>query len=489
VTKTLDAVVVGAGHNGLVAAAYLAHAGLSVEVFERRDVVGGACVTEELWPGVRASPGAYSLALLRGRIVADLALPDHGLHVEPHEPVSFAPLPDGRRLVTWTDVDRTHAQIAREWSQEDADAYRDWRQRWGAAAQRARPLLLEEPSRERWAEAVGEAILAGSIADELTAVPSGEIRAALSIAGLIGEMVGPDDPGTAFIAFYHDLGDAVGEGAWGYPRGGMGAVTAALASAARAAGAEVHLECGVSGVVVEDGCVAGVDLADGRDVRARAVLSSADPVRTAALAGVEAPAGWSQRSPVVKAMVLLDRLPPFPAWPDASPWTGTVDVGFTLQDLAATARDARAGRMPSTPWVEAACHSATDPTLAADGRHVASLFCQCFPAEVDANAAADVAIGRVAEVCPQLPDCVVDVLALGPRELESRFGLTGGHIFHGDMLPGQLFEDRPGTRRFGGIEGLYLAGSGTHPGGAVTGAPGYRAAQAVIADRTRTLGT
>ena len=184
-------------------------------------------------------------------------------------------------------------------------------------------------------------------------------------------------------------------------------------------------------------------------------------------------------------MLLLDGLPDFPSWPGPEPWAGTMDIGFTLADLEQAAADARAGRPAARPWIEAACQTAADPTLAPPGRHVLSMFCQCFPVDTDADAAADVAIARFAEVCPQLPDRIVDRLALGPRELEARFGLTGGHIFHGEMLGDQLLERRFGPRRFGGIEGLYLAGSGAHPGGAVTGAPGYLAAQAVLEDLRR----
>jgi len=213
------------------------------------------------------------------------------------------------------------------------------------------------------------------------------------------------------------------------------------------------------------------------------VLSNADPVRTAGLAGMEAPQGWRQAGSVVKVMVLLDGLPDFPSWPGPEPWRGTVDIGFTLADLTAAADDARAGRPAAAPWIEAACQTATDDSLAPPGKHVLSMFCQCFPADVDADAAADTAIARFAEVCPDLPARVVDRLALGPRQLEERFGITGGHIFHGEMLPGQLLEDRPGPRRFGGVEALYLAGSGAHPGGAVTGAPGLLAARAVLEDR------
>jgi phytoene dehydrogenase-like protein len=221
----------------------------------------------------------------------------------------------------------------------------------------------------------------------------------------------------------------------------------------------------------------GVVLEDGREVEARVVLSNADPVRTAHLAGVEPPPGWRQPGPVVKVMLLLDGLPDFPSWPGEEAWHGAIDIGFTLAELQQAADDARAGRPAAKPWIEAACQTAADPTLAPPGRHVASLFCQCFPVDVDADAAADVAIARFAEICPGLPDRIVDRLVLGPKQLEERFGITGGHIFHGEMLG-----ERPGPRRFGGIDGLYLAGSGAHPGGAVTGAPGYLAARAVLED-------
>jgi phytoene dehydrogenase-like protein len=480
----LDAVIIGAGHNGLVAAAYLARVGLDVEVFERREVVGGACVTEELWPGVRASPGAYTLSLLRPEIARDLKLRDLGLHVEVHEPYLFAPFPDGRKVVTWSSRERTRAQIERDWSRADADGYAAWAERRDRAAARARPLLLEPPDRERWLEAIGPHLLDGSIADDLAGIPSKHVRVPFAIQGLIGTLAAPEDLGTAFVALYHDLGEAAGApGAWGYARGGIGAVTAALRAAAEAAGSRVRLEAPVASVLVEEGRARGVVLEDGREVLAGGVVSNADPLRTANLAGLPSPDGWRQAGPVVKVMLLLDGLPDFPSWPGPEPWGGAIDIGFSLADLTSAADDARAGRPAARPWIEAACQTAADPTLAPPDRHVLSLFCQCFPADADADSAADAAIGRFAQVCPELQNRILDRLALGPRELEERFGLTGGHIFHGEMLGDQLLERRFGARRFGGVEGLYLAGSGAHPGGAVTGAPGYLAARAVLEDR------
>jgi phytoene dehydrogenase-like protein len=484
--RGLDVAIVGAGHNGLVAAAYLARAGLSVTVFERREIPGGACVTEELWPGVRASPGAYTLSLLRSEIVRDLELHRHGLHVEVHEPYLFAPFPDGRAVLSWSDRRRTHERLERDWSRADADAYLHWASRREEAAARARPLMLEPPDRDRWLEAIGPEILDGSIADELAGIPSEPVRVPFALQGLIGTLAAPDDPGTSFVSFYHELGEAAGPpGAWGYVRGGMGAVTAALQSAAEAAGVKVRLATPVERVLADDGRAKGLVLEDGSEVEARAVVSNADPMQTAALTGASSPDGWRQAGPTVKVMLLLEGMPDFPSLPGLEPWCGSVDIGYSLDDLASAARDARAGRPASRPWIEAACQTAVDDTLAPPGLHVLSLFCQCFPPEVDAEVAADAAVARFAEACPELPERILERVALGPKELERRFGLTGGHIFHGEMLPGQLFEQRHDRRRFGGVEGLYLGGSGAHPGGAVTGAPGYLAAQAVIEDLGR----
>ena len=228
------------------------------------------------------------------------------------------------------------------------------------------------------------------------------MRVPFAIQGLIGTLAGPEDPGTAFVSFYHDLGEAAGPpGAWGYVRGGMGAVTAALRSAAEAAGARVHVEAAVERIAVDEGRARGVVLEGGRELPAAAVLSNADPLRTATLAGLPRPEGWRQEGPVVKVMLLLDGLPDFPAWPGHEPWAGTIDIGFTLEDLAAAAADARAGRPAARPWIEAACQTATDPTLAPAGRHVLSMFCQCFPPDADAAAAADAAVARFATVCPR----------------------------------------------------------------------------------------
>ena len=223
---------------------------------------------------------------------------------------------------------------------------------------------------------------------------------------------------------------------------------------------------------------------EGRELRPQPSCRTPTRVRTSALAGLPEPQGWRQAGPVVKVMLLLDGLPDFPSWPGHEPWAGTIDIGFTLADLAAAAADARAGRPAARPWIESACQTATDPTLAPPGRHVLSLFCQCFPPDADAAAAADARSPASPRSARSFRIASSIASPSAPRELEARFGLTGGHIFHGEMLGDQLLE-RPlrAARRFGGIEGLYLAGSGAHPGGAVTGAPGYLAARAVLEDR------
>ena len=436
--------MIGAGHNGLVAAAYLARAGLSVEVLERRDVVGGACVTEELWPGVRASPGAYTLSLLRRRIIDELDLAAHGLSVAVHEPYLFAPFPDGRKVVTWSDRERTHAQLATDWSPADADAYRDWSERWETAAARARPLMLEPPDRERWLAAIGPEILEGSIAEDLAGIPSEPVRVPFAIQGLIGTLAAPSDPGTAFVAFYHDLGEAAGPpGAWGYARGGMGAVTGALRAAAEAAGARVRRGAGGPGAHRRRAARAGVVLEGGEEVR-RAWSS---PTRTRCAPprspACPPPTAGARTAPRSRSWLLLDGLPDFPAWPGPEPWAGTIDIGFTLDDLAAAA-----GRRPGRPARRAALdrgrlpdRGRPDARAGGPPRRVAVL--PVLPARRRRRAPRPTPPSRASpRSAPQLPDRILDRLALGPRELEARFGLTGGHIFHGEMLGGQLFESR-----------------------------------------------
>ena len=263
---------------------------------------------------------------------------------------------------------------------------------------------------------MGPGILDGSMADELAGIPSEGVRVPFAIQGLIGTLAGPEDPGTAFVGFYHDLGQAAGvPGAWGYARGGMGSVTKALRAAAEEAGATVRLEAPVERVLVKDGRAAGVVLEGGEELRgAGRALERGPGAHVGAGGHGRRRAAGARPGPVVKVMVLLDGLPDFPADARAGALAGAIDIGFTMDDLASAAEDARAGRPAARPWIEAACQTATDDSLAPPGRHVVSMFCQCFPVDADPEAAADTAIARFAEVCPEFPDRIVDRLALGP---------------------------------------------------------------------------
>ena len=446
-------------------------------------------MTEELWPGVRASPGAYTLSLLRAEIIRELDLAAHGLHVDVHEPYLFAPFPDGRKVVTWSSRERTHAQLDRDWSRGGRRRLRRVERALGREPpMRARPLMLEPPDRERWLEPPsGRSCSTGSIADELAGIPSEEVRVPFAIQGLIGTLAAPDDPGTAFVAFYHDLGEAAGPpGAWGYrarrhgrrdrgaARGGRGG---RRARARRCAGRARDRRGGPSGRRRARGR---------REVRgAQRCCRTPTRVRTAALAGLPEPDGLAPGRPGGEGHAAARRPARLPVLAGARAVGGHDRHRLhARRPRDGRRRRARAGGPPRGPGSRPPARRRPTRRSRRPGRHVLSLFCQCFPVDVDADAAADAAIARFAEVCPQLPDRIVDRLALGPRELEARFGLTGGHIFHGEMLGDQLLERRFEARRFGGIEGLYLAGSGAHPGGAVTGAPGFLAARAVLEDRT-----
>ena len=417
---------------------------------ERRDIVGGACVTEELWPGVRASPGAYTLSLLRPEIIRELELGRHGLHVDVHEPGLFAPFPDGRHVVTWSSRERTRDGIERGWSRADADAYAEFVGPVGAGGA-ARPPAADRAARSRALAGGGRAGDPRRLGGRRARAPSRRrsVRVPFAIQGLIGTLAGPDDPGTAFVGFYHDLGQAAGvPGAWGYARGGMGAVTAALRGRRRGGG-----RAGAAQRRRWSGCwwrTAAPRAWCSRAARrcARGPCSPT-PTRCArpAWPGAEAPDGWRQAGPVVKVMVLLDGPARLSGDARRGPWRGAIDIGFTMGDLSARPPTTRARAGPrARPGSRPRARPRPTTRLRPAGRHVVSMFCQCFPPEVDAEAAADSAIARLAEVCPGFPDRIVDRLALGPRELEERFGITGGHIFHGEMLPGQLLEERPDRR-------------------------------------------
>ena len=508
--QTFDAVVVGAGHNGLVAAAYLARAGRSVLVCERRNILGGACVTEEIAPGIRTSTGAYSLSLLRPEIWKELELARRGLVVIPKDPQLFIPLPEGGSLLIWRDPTRTMEGL-RRFSPAEADAYERFNRFWDRAIPFLRSLLLSEAppldsvrtiaQRSGLGDVFRLAVEASAAEVVETFFSSDALRGAFVTQGIIGTVASPHEPGTAYVMAHHLFGATDGlDGTWGYVRGGMGSVTQAIASAAAEHGAVLRADAPIEQILPGE----GVRLADGSVIRARAVLSNADPKRTflallpdGALdaktrAQIEA---IDMRSSVVKVNLALSELPDYLAMPGTAAGDqhrGTAEICPSVDYLEHAWAQADAGSISTEPFMEVFCGSAVDDSLAPPGVAVLSCFAQYAPQVAPADwpalreAAGDAVIDTLARYAPNVPGAVLHREVLGPPDLEERFGLTGGNIFHGEVLPGAILGERPVAGWGGGartpVPGLYLCGSGAHPGGGVMGAPGRNAAMAVLAD-------
>jgi phytoene dehydrogenase-like protein len=525
-----DVVVIGAGHNGLVAAAYLARAGLRTVVLERREVVGGACVSEELWPGFQISRAAYVVGLLRPAVLRELGLEARGLRLLRREPASFTPLPDGRGLLLGADQ-RASCDSIRQLSARDAERYPAWERFLDAVAREIEPLLdapPPDPARLAWRDLPLLARLARGAfrlrrelpqALELLLGParpvlerwfeSEALRATLATDAVIGAFAPPSAPGTGYVLFHHAMGETGGaRGVWAYVEGGMGRLSLALADAARAAGAEIRTGAPVARVEVAGGRVAGVALEGGGAVEARTVVSGADPQRTLlGLVGREhlpddfarGVAALDFRSPSLKINLALDRLPRFRGRPGPAPGpehSGTIHLGaLSLDALERAFEAAQRGALPERPLVELTLPSALDATLAPPGRHVASLFVQYVPPGLDASGwererepFADRVLALVDEVAPGFSQSVLHREVLAPPDLERIFGLTGGNLFHGAMSLERLLCLRPlpGWSRYRTpVRGLYLCGAGTHPGGGVMGACGRNAAREVLRDLRR----
>ena len=518
------ALVIGAGHNGLICAAYLARAGFEVEVLERRAMVGGACVTEELWPGFHVSRAAYVVSLLRPQIVRELELARHGLVLLPRRPSSVTPLPDGRSLVLGPDAAANHTEIAR-FSTRDADAYLRYEAFLARMAAALEPTLDVPPPElgghglaglrslftfGRAAVALGRdlpraaRVLVGPARELLCEwFDSEPLRATLATDAVIGAFAAPSQPGTGYVLFHHVMGALGGErGVWAYVRGGMGALSDAVAAAARAAGARIETEVGVASLMVERGRTVGVVTTDGREHPAEVVVSSLDPAASLALLPDRAlvPDAYRRtldtidyRSPVVKINLALSRPPRLRVTDRAhAPLSGTIHVGALELDAIETAfADAVAGRVSTRPIVELTIPSSVDPTLAPAGKAVASIFAQYAPALPMDDARwprlgvqmRDRAIALVDEIAPGFADSVEQVDTLTPPDLQRIFGLTGGNIFHGAMTPDRLLSLRPVPHWAWyrtPLAGYHLCGSGTHPGGGVLGATGRNAAREII---------
>jgi phytoene dehydrogenase-like protein len=525
-----DVVVVGAGHNGLVTAAYLARAALKTLVVERREVVGGACVTEEVFPGYKVSTTSYLCSLLQEKVIRDLDLPRFGYHVFPKDPAFFSPFPDGRHLMMWSDTQRTCEEI-RKFSFRDAEVYPRYEDYLDRLARFVEPLLLDTPpdlghrgfgdwqklarlSRRLMKmpaeELVGHLrLLSQSVKDFLDPwFESEALKVALATDGVIGTNGGPYTPGTAYVLFHHIMGGVGGKrGLWGFVRGGMGGVTQALAAAGRSRGAEIRTHSAVERILVKNGRATGVLLAEGEEIPAKAVISNADPKRTFLKLTeakdlpdnfVAAVRGIKMEGCSMKINLALDGLPDFKCLPGsalAPQHRTTIHICPTLEYMERAFDESKYGRPSARPMLEITIPTAYDPSLAPPGKHLMNIFLQYTPYSLSPEVAsswhvlkdtyADRVMDIIEEYAPGFKSLVLHRHIVTPLDLEEQFGMTGGNIFHGEMSTDQLYFLRPvpGWAKYRTpIRGLYLCGSGTHPGGGVMGAPGHNAAREMLHD-------
>ena len=524
---TWDAIVIGAGHNGLVAACYLSRAGRRVLVLERRAVVGGCAITEEIEPGFRFSRLAYVNSLMRPEIIRDLDLGRHGFEMLPRDPSSFSPFPDGRHLFLGPGREATQREIAK-FSTRDAAAYPRYESMLERMVEVIEPTLDRSPP-DPLSKRPGDlmrllslgwksrrlgkdlyrflSMLTGSARQMLDEwFESEELKVTLATDAIIGAMASPSLPGTAYVLFHHVMGETDGaRGVWGYVRGGMGALSEAIAKSARALGVEIRTGSGVRQILVESGRAVGVVDERGDEWRARCVFSNADPRRTflGLLPAGTLDEGFTRAietldysSATFKLNLALSELPSFTALPGHAPGPqhrGTVHISPTLDSIERAYDDARSGRPSREPVLECTIPSVLDDSLAPSGRHVMGMFIQYAPfrlAEGHWDTAkhdfAKRSIALLDRYAPGFERSVIAYDAISPLDLEREFSLTGGNIFHGAMTPNQLFFQRP----LGGwssyrtpLAGLWICGAGAHPGGGVLGACGRNAARAALRSR------
>jgi len=534
VATNAEVVVVGGGHNGLVAAAYLARAGLSTVVCERRGVTGGAAVSEHPFgPDFTVTSLSYVVSLLPPDLVRDLRMEQHGYHVYPQGPY-FAPRADGRYLRLPHDPAQRHAEIAK-FSPADADAYPRYEKHLADIGRVLGPLLHQIPPRlgsrrppdllrqarllthlrgidERGAVDVTR-LLTGSIADLLEGYfESDAMRGLLSVSGVIGTWAGPRSAGTAYVMLHHHIGETEGAaGAWGFPRGGMGGVSGALARAARMFGAQIKTDAEVTQIRTKDGRVTGVTLAGkgggeagGESIDAPVVVTTTHPQISflRLLDPADLPAefvadirGWRSRSGTVKINLALDRLPVFASHPEPDPsvYGGTIVLAESLDDIETAFQQAVSGTPATLPFADICIPSIFDDSLAPAGQHIMSMFTQWVPCGYadapqtgDLEAYADRVLARVEQVAPGFTSSVLHRQVIGPHQMQEEYGLVGGNIFHGELSLGQMFHARPAAGYADlrtPVRGLYQAGSATHGGGGVTGIPGRNVVRQILADR------
>jgi phytoene dehydrogenase-like protein len=528
-----DALVIGAGHNGLTCAAYLAAGGLSVRVLERRGVVGGAAVTEEFYPGFRNSVAAYTVSLLNPKVIRDLQLPAHGLNVVERRLSNFLPTEDGRYLAVGTG--RTQAEVAK-FSTRDAERLQPYADRLERIAEVLRELVLQTPPNVTdgsWWTAAPELIRAAQLGRSvrqldlpmrrellrLMATSAGEyldgwfesapIKAVYGFDGIVGNYASPYSAGSAYVLLHHVFGEVNGKkGVWGHAIGGMGAITQAMARCAVSRGVDIRTDAPVAKLLVENGRTIGAVTHSGEEFRASAVISNLNPkllylqlLDPTLLAPdfrtrIEQ---WRCGSGTFRMNVALSELPDFRCLPGrelADHHTAGIIIAPTLAYMERAYFDARTSGWSAQPIVEMLIPSTLDDTLAPKGQHVASLFCQHVAPQLPNGESwdqhrervADLMIQTVDNYAPNFKHAVLGRQIMSPLDLERTFGLIGGDIFHGALSLDQLFSARPmlghGNYR-GPLPGLYMCGAGTHPGGGVTGAPGHNSAREVLADFRR----
>ena len=519
-----DAIVIGGGHNGLVNAAYLARAGKKVIVLERRHVLGGAAVTEEIFPGFKFSVCSYVVSLLRPEIIRELDLPRHGMEILPLDG-TFTPMPDGNYLWRVNDHSRTRREIARH-SRLDAEAYEEFGKAMLQMCRFVKPLLSMTPPDPTSLKprdlkkflALGRRFRALPYDDKYTLIQlmtmgaadyldqwfeTDVLKATMSASGIIGTFLGVRSPGTAYVLLHHYMGEIDGAfRSWGFSRGGTGAISAAIASAAREAGAEIHTEAPISRIQVKHGRATGVVLRNGEELRGEIISSSVDPHQTfrKMLAPDELPGEFLDqlrqykfRGSSGKVNLALDARPDFKCLPGAGAHLrGAISISPSVEYMERAYDDAKYGSISRRPYIDVVIPSLTDPSVAPPGKHVLSCFVQYAPYklkegswEEKREALGDTVVNTLAEYAPNIKNIIVGRQVLTPLDLEQEFGLTEGNIFQGELSLEQLFFLRPvpGWAQYRTpIKNLYLCGSATHPGGGVMGAPGRLAAMQILKD-------
>ncbi len=524
-----DALIIGAGHNGLVCAFYLARAGLKVRIVERRDVVGGAAVTEEFHPGFRNSVASYTVSLLNPKVIQDMALADLGLKVVERPIANFLPQPDGRYLKAGGGLERTQAEF-RKFSTKDAEILPAYYQTLDAVADVLRDLAMQSPP--NIGEGLQTLISAARQGRRLGRMPLAQqrdvldlfvksarsfldswfendaIKAAFGFDAVVGNYASPDTPGSAYVLLHHVFGEVNGKkGTWGHAIGGMGAITQAMRQACEKLGVEISLDTPVRKVLVNKGIAVGVQLDSGAELFAKSIIANVGPrlLYERLIDAHELMPEFRRRisafktgSGTFRMNVALSELPDFTCLPGkiaAEHHQSGIIIAPTLDYMDQAFTDARAQGWSKKPIVEILIPSTVDDSLAPPGAHVASLFCQQFAPQLpdgrswddERELAADHIINTVNDYAPNFKSSVVGRMILSPLDLERKFGLIGGDIMHGNMSLDQLWSARPvlghGSYR-GPLKGLYMCGAGTHPGGGVTGAPGHNAAREILADRS-----